>query len=303
MPSCNQSSANQNVVRGSCECLNEYIQKVGVQDALGGTHKGWVGVTTWDYDRKPTLSEQVEHCETCRKINPKTDCIPIACDDSPSATNVCHTIVVHGTYQATTAVRKLTWQPDPPACNTCLCGDALASLNSIIDRHEQQHVADVQEAIKDANLLWTNKEFEACGKNFDAAKKDLTKAFNRELIRTSRQIDSDVETKRIELDKIDHAQPFVDEACTRCVPCPQVSMLATSTVCCPEGQTECAGACADLQIDSANCGSCGNACTGGKICQGGQCKCPSTQTSCGTPEVCVDLNIDNAHCGDAPIFK
>jgi hypothetical protein len=40
---------------------------------------------------------------------------------------------------------------------------------------------------------------------------------------------------------------------------------------CYAGYTKCSGACVDLQNDSANCGSCGNACSVGISCVGGSC--------------------------------
>src|SRR5215469_3632374 len=57
----------------------------------------------------------------------------------------------------------------------------------------------------------------------------------------------------------------------------------------------CGSSCTSLQGDSANCGSCGHACTGGQTCQSGACACPTTQTLCGT--TCVDSSTDSAHCG------
>ena len=44
-----------------------------------------------------------------------------------------------------------------------------------------------------------------------------------------------------------------------------------------------------------DCGSHGNACTGGKICTDALCKCPSGQTDCGG--TCVDTNTNANHCG------
>ena len=40
---------------------------------------------------------------------------------------------------------------------------------------------------------------------------------------------------------------------------------------CAAGQLRCSGACIDPLTDEANCGACGNACTGGGVCLGGRC--------------------------------
>jgi hypothetical protein len=64
---------------------------------------------------------------------------------------------------------------------------------------------------------------------------------------------------------------------------------------CPTGQTACSGQCVSLTTNQ-NCGSCGNACSGGKTCQGGACACPQGQTDCGG--VCVF-----AACGGGSTFN
>ncbi|MBI3205348.1 MAG: choice-of-anchor L domain-containing protein, partial [Myxococcales bacterium] len=55
--------------------------------------------------------------------------------------------------------------------------------------------------------------------------------------------------------------------------------------------------CVDTQIDPANCGACGTACSGGQVCSTGACglTCTGGTTKCGT--VCVDTNTDSANCG------
>jgi hypothetical protein len=63
---------------------------------------------------------------------------------------------------------------------------------------------------------------------------------------------------------------------------------------CPEGLTECSGSCTSLMTNS-NCGSCGNSCTGGKICSGGVCVCPTGLTDCGG--TCKNLLFDPKNCG------
>ena len=63
---------------------------------------------------------------------------------------------------------------------------------------------------------------------------------------------------------------------------------------CPAGQTVCGGQCVSLTTNQ-NCGSCGNACSGGKTCQSGVCACPQGQTECGG--VCRDLTTDVLNCG------
>jgi hypothetical protein len=66
---------------------------------------------------------------------------------------------------------------------------------------------------------------------------------------------------------------------------------------CPAGQTSCGGSCVATKVDPANCGSCGAACTSGRICSNGQCSlsCGGGTTQCGS--ACVDTNVDPSNCG------
>jgi hypothetical protein len=81
--------------------------------------------------------------------------------------------------------------------------------------------------------------------------------------------------------------------------CPDASLVCSKGRCaCPAGTTRCNGSCVDpatFQIDPSNCGSCGNACSGGKTCQSGICACPPRQTACG--DTCRDLHTDTLNCG------
>ncbi len=64
--------------------------------------------------------------------------------------------------------------------------------------------------------------------------------------------------------------------------------------CCALAQYDacCGDRCANTQRDASNCGSCGNVCTGGKVCQNGACACPpGTQDCNGTcQECCTDAD-------------
>ncbi len=85
-----------------------------------------------------------------------------------------------------------------------------------------------------------------------------------------------------------HAGPFPG-------PCP--NNLVTS---CPEiGQTSCNGICTDTDLDSKNCGSCGNVCTGGKTCVRGNCVCSIFKTDC--YGMCADTSSDPNNCGGCGI--
>ena len=72
---------------------------------------------------------------------------------------------------------------------------------------------------------------------------------------------------------------------------------------CTAGQTDCNGACVDLQTDLNNCGACGNACESGLVaveCRSGVCEranCPVGQEFCGAVDGCRDLSTDPDHCG------
>jgi hypothetical protein len=75
--------------------------------------------------------------------------------------------------------------------------------------------------------------------------------------------------------------------------CAKPSTVTTTT--CNSGQLECGGACVNVQSDSQNCGSCGNACGSGSSCQAGKCSCTSGFVSCGGS--CVASNAQ--HCGSS----
>ena len=64
---------------------------------------------------------------------------------------------------------------------------------------------------------------------------------------------------------------------------------------CSAGQTSCSGQCKTLASDNQNCGSCGNACGSGRICQNGTCACSSGLFLCGGACVASDAQ----HCGSS----
>jgi len=103
-----------------------------------------------------------------------------------------------------------------------------------------------------------------------------------------------------------------DQACV----CPPLSYYCdtnNSCVPCQEGRTYdpndcsctsncpgaigavCNGLCVDLAVDPANCGACGMACGGGRICVSGVCQCQPGWTLC--TDLCLDLQNDRNHCG------
>ncbi len=73
--------------------------------------------------------------------------------------------------------------------------------------------------------------------------------------------------------------------------------LSCSSGNCPGHFKTCGNVCVDIYTDAANCGACGNACTGGNVCANGTCtqSCPVGETACGAS--CRDLQTDVASCG------
>ncbi len=60
--------------------------------------------------------------------------------------------------------------------------------------------------------------------------------------------------------------------------------------------------CIDLQSDTQNCGSIGNACSGDETCSGGNCICASAGAPCGAGQTCcsgtcIDTASDATNCG------
>src|SRR5207244_6959055 len=100
--------------------------------------------------------------------------------------------------------------------------------------------------------------------------------------------------------------PLTDDA--HCGGRPGTACTANSGTSCQGGQckptcdssrlTNCpAVGCVDTQNDAANCGTCGNGCTGGKTCISGSCLtvCPAGQQLCSG--VCKDTKSDSQNCG------
>lgn len=61
----------------------------------------------------------------------------------------------------------------------------------------------------------------------------------------------------------------------------------------PPSCTVCNSQCVDTNVDNANCGRCGIACTNGQTCQSAKCACPTDQVFCGGQ--CA--KADRQHCG------
>jgi hypothetical protein len=78
-----------------------------------------------------------------------------------------------------------------------------------------------------------------------------------------------------------------EQCCPSGTCCPKTG-LCCSTGCCTSGQHCCSNACADLQTDPANCGSCGHVCQTDANCVNGSCVCPvvPAPTVCG-PSFCA----------------
>lgn len=77
-------------------------------------------------------------------------------------------------------------------------------------------------------------------------------------------------------------------------PSDDVSSPLDTTPSCPVSQVLCGAMCVSTATDSANCGTCGNACTAGQTCTGGACMCSAGLSGCGGR--CVDTQSDNANC-------
>jgi hypothetical protein len=70
----------------------------------------------------------------------------------------------------------------------------------------------------------------------------------------------------------------------------------SSKTSCPQGQTDCGGACVDLSTDTLHCGACNVSCDLGASCSAGTCLCPPEKPdTCGIQ--CVNRQTDEANCG------
>ncbi len=72
---------------------------------------------------------------------------------------------------------------------------------------------------------------------------------------------------------------------------------------CTPAFAECSGLCVDLQTDNSNCGTCGNTCGDGEICEKGKCEDKSSNPLTCLPGlslcdgICVSLQNDTNNCG------
>jgi hypothetical protein len=66
-----------------------------------------------------------------------------------------------------------------------------------------------------------------------------------------------------------------------------------------DGFAKCGGVCVTLG-GAANCGACGNVCTGGEVCTNQACKCPGPNSAKCNGQ-CASLNLDEKNCGGCGI--
>src|SRR5829696_2052797 len=79
----------------------------------------------------------------------------------------------------------------------------------------------------------------------------------------------------------------------KCIP---IQQTCASAACPNPGDVRCGGACTNVLTDVNNCGTCGNACSGGQICSEGQCVtagCTAGTQGCGS---CVNSLGENQLC-------
>ena len=78
--------------------------------------------------------------------------------------------------------------------------------------------------------------------------------------------------------------------------------VPAGTASCATGQTSCSGDCVNTLSDHDNCGSCGNACSAGQVCQNSQCTSTGGSVQCSTGQTpcsgsCVDTRTAFYNCG------
>ena len=71
--------------------------------------------------------------------------------------------------------------------------------------------------------------------------------------------------------------------------------LSSSEVECTSSTVRCGDTCVATATDRNNCGACGAACSGGNVCVGGACVCPTGQTVCNG--LCTTIATDPRNCG------
>ena len=75
--------------------------------------------------------------------------------------------------------------------------------------------------------------------------------------------------------------------------------MGQCAITCLGGTTQCGNSCVNVNVDPANCGSCGNACAPTQLCSSGQCvligACNAPFTACG--DICTNTQTDSNNCG------
>lgn len=84
---------------------------------------------------------------------------------------------------------------------------------------------------------------------------------------------------------------------THTCPLYQIAIVPSGTgVSCRSPLLECSGVCVDPRSEDRNCGGCGNACTGGSVCNYGYCQC-SDPLELLCSGLCVNTQYDSQNCG------
>ncbi len=267
-PSC--SKAN-NLVKGTCQYLLQYIASPGVKDDRGTYHKTKQGWTN------PYWSPNVSVLST---------------DPDPIDPNciIQHIKVV---FQVTTDTRKLTWQPVPAPCpaNKCDCDKEIADWQARIDAHEAHHVQDAKDIIAETNTQWADVTYQACGKN---ATQKIASQVKKDVTAEMQSMGDEFDQRGAAFDNSPAGQLFPPNcSTTKCVPCAAGSsskLLASS------GLVSCGTQCCDpsqCQTCDTATNTCVSACSACQICSNGTCvdNCPNCQKCQNGTCVAID-------CGD-----
>ena len=236
-PVCSQGITKDPVRVKSCEEFNKYAMETGVTVVVDGKriHRPGKAGSTGDLEgaevmrgeeSKQTVAEQSFRCNCNKKLYTRATtclkdckvslrCFTDICSPVQNAKRVCLSTTFKVAFTLQTQSYRLDWRPVtaiPTACKA-----ERDAWNKRVETHEQHHVSDAQEVVKEANDAWKQgKTLKACGTTEAEARRELekqVKQLNVEVDDALAQTRADIKKRSRHFDNSSSEKPL---DCTQC---------------------------------------------------------------------------------------